>query len=313
MPTCNIVIRWGECDTAPTYHTHSVIATMYHLTDERRWNIINVWKNTSNVSLVARELGCTRKCARRWIARYKETSGVQRRHSSGRRPSLSEGAARAALEMLTDGKQATASVVAKELKIKGYTPTVVDKNTLIRHARVAAAKSGQCLRVARGKPKKGLTQHTLSKRLAFAECNQKRDWRRVMFTDRKKYMFRWPGSKVAPCRWELKGGQSDAHQGPYQPSHPQALNIYAGITMFGVTHVHIVAGTSKHKHAHKNKKGEPAKNITSGEYTNVLLKTLLPGGQRLFGIPGVTSWVSVATGWGPYTLSCSCCGKWKVE
>lgn len=112
-----------------------------------------------------------------------------------------------------------------------------------------------------------------------------------MYTDRKKLVFRWPGSKVAPCRWELAGEGSAPHQGVYQPSHPQTLNVYAGITMYGVTNVHIVAGTSTYKPCHVNKQGAPAKNITSAEYRDVLFKTLLREGQRLFGIPGLTSWV----------------------
>jgi transposase len=57
-----------------------------------------------------------------------------------------------------------------------------------------------------------------------------------------------------------------------------------------VTVVHMVAGTSKHKSDHKNKKGSPAKNITASEYREVMTKTLLPEGQKLFTTQGISTW-----------------------
>ncbi len=193
--------------------------------------------------------------------------------------------------MLTNERQSTATAVAKELKVTGFTTSVLDKNTVIRHARAAAAKDGQKLRAVRGRPKNELTQQTKMKRLAFAKTNQKRDWSNVLFTDRKKFVFRWPGTKVAACRWECTGAKGTTRKGAYQPSHPQNLNVYAGISRYGVTNVHIVAGTSKYKHQHTNKQGALAKNLTASQYREVLTPTLLPGGQRAFGVPGIASWV----------------------
>ena len=70
------------------------------------------------------------------------------------------------------------------------------------------------------------------------------------------------------------------------------VNVYAGITMHGVmTACHVVAGTSKHKSTHTNKRGQAARNITSAEYEDVLTSTRLPGGRTLMGKHGVTSWV----------------------
>jgi hypothetical protein len=70
-----------------------------------------------------------------------------------------------------------------------------------------------------------------------------------------------------------------------------AVNLYAGITKYGVTKPHIMAGTSKHSSAFKNKKGKEAKNITSQEYEHVLRTTLLPEGKRLFAAQGISGWV----------------------
>jgi hypothetical protein len=69
------------------------------------------------------------------------------------------------------------------------------------------------------------------------------------------------------------------------------LNIYDGLTSYGMTQCHIVAGTSKHKTEHMNKKGEKAKNITASEYAEVLETTLLPEAPRIFSTQGVGTFV----------------------
>jgi hypothetical protein len=68
------------------------------------------------------------------------------------------------------------------------------------------------------------------------------------------------------------------------------VNVYAGITWFGVTKLHIVAGSSRHTTQYKNLKGVPAKNITRHEYVDVLKDTLLPEGQRIFRSHNMASW-----------------------
>lgn len=110
-----------------------------------------------------------------------------------------------------------------------------------------------------------------------------------MFTDRKKFHFSYPGSKVQPVRWVL-GDSKRCEEGVFQPTHPQCLNIYAGISKFGVTHAHVVAGSSQQITEHANKKGQPAKNITTEEYKEVLRNTLLPEGAKLFSAQGISTW-----------------------
>ena len=68
------------------------------------------------------------------------------------------------------------------------------------------------------------------------------------------------------------------------------VNLYAGITKWGVTKSHIVAGNSKHKSSYLNKKGQPSKNISAAEYKAVLKDTRLPEGSRIFGTRGVSTW-----------------------
>jgi hypothetical protein len=52
-----------------------------------------------------------------------------------------------------------------------------------------------------------------------------------------------------------------------------------------------VAGTSKHKTEYVNKQGTEARNITAGEYNDVVKSTFLRDGTRLFSGSGVSSWV----------------------
>jgi DDE superfamily endonuclease len=70
-----------------------------------------------------------------------------------------------------------------------------------------------------------------------------------------------------------------------------ALNVYAGITKYGMTKVHVVAGTSQRKSKFVNKKGEASRSITSAEYEEVLRVTLLPEGKKAFSNVGLTNWV----------------------
>jgi DDE superfamily endonuclease len=66
------------------------------------------------------------------------------------------------------------------------------------------------------------------------------------------------------------------------------VNVFAGITKFGVSKVHFVTGTSKMKTAFLTKQGQTARNITSSEYQQVLSKTLLPEAKRLFTQQGLS-------------------------
>jgi hypothetical protein len=161
------------------------------------------------------------------------------------------------------------------------TNNVVSKATLIRAARKAAMSTGVKLCVRRGKPKKAMTQATKQKRLKFAKQNKTTVWEKVLFTDRKRFYFKYPGPKVKMVRWRL-GGNGERDE-VFQPTNPQCLNIYAGISRYGMTGVHVVAGTSKHITRYVTKKGTSARNITSAQYGDVLRKTLLPTGERLLG------------------------------
>lgn len=195
-------------------------------------------------------------------------------------------AAKLAVEALLD-KRMTAKQAAQELHTKGHVSRVVHPSTLVRAARAAAASQGIRLAVHTGKPAKKLTAATKQLRLAFALANQHRNWDRVLFSDRKRFQFWFPGTKVQRSQWVNKGTKPEA----FTANKPQCVNLYAGITKAGMTACQLVAGTSKHKSTFKTKTGKIARNITSAEYRDVLKTTLLPGGDRLLRGTSRRPWV----------------------
>ena len=256
--------------------------------ESKRWAIVHDMKHGLSIQQISSRCGVSPKACRHWISRYRATGGVQERQRSGRRRVLSEAARQAALDMLLANQVGGAKAVAMELQSTGNTARLVSKQTIIRAVRSTAEEQGMPpLRALRGKPAKQLSAATMQKRLRFCNANQRTTWGSVMFTDRKKFAFNYPGSKVHPVTWVQGSGKRRANA----VNHASVVNVYAGFTRLGMTKLHIVAGTTGHKTAHLNQKGSMARNITASEYKEVLEQTLLPEGRRLFGTLGISSWV----------------------
>lgn len=260
---------------------------MRGLSDEQRWAIVFAWKETNNIRATASRCGVKETTAARWVRRYKATGDVRANKSTGRKRALDDTGDAKALTLLLSEECGHAAAAAQELVSQGITANKVAKTTLVRAAKRAAFAEGKPIRVHRGKPVKRLTVATKAKRLAFAKANLRRGWNSVMFTDRKKFNFSFPGAKVKPYQWVREGEKPEAAG----VNHPQVVNIYAGITRHGVTSCHVVAGTSKHKTPFKNKKGVAARNITAEEHLAVVETTFLPEGRRIFSHQGISSWV----------------------
>ncbi len=279
------------------------------LSDEKRWALIQTLKSTGSVSATARQHGVTRRTVLLWQRRYMATSNVQRQKPGGRRASMSESAAIKAMELLCSNTHSGAAGVARELHTQGITSKVLHRTTVVRHAKRAAKSAGTPIRVVRGRPAKRLTNATKQKRLAFCKANRSRNWSHVLFTDRKKFLFKYPGASVKPQQWLKQGSVSEA----YAVNHAQTVNVYAGISRFGVTDCHIVAGTSKHKSMFTNKLGKPSKNITSDEYEAVLTSTLLPGGRKIFSTRGVGTWVLQQDNDPTHTVAATVLQHWNTK
>lgn len=260
------------------------------LSDAFRWLLIFTMQQYQNITQTAKHIGCSRGTVSKWWGFYQATGTVTKANQRAPRRQLSEEGERAALSMLTSGQGSSAEQVSLRLKQEGYVSRVLHKATVIRAARRAAAAMGKKLWVQKGKPPKAMTKATMEKRLAFAKAHLNTNWSTVLFTDRKKFLFRYPGSEVQPFLWTL-GPASSSSRAVYQPNRPLALNVYGGISKYGVTKPHVVTGSSKHTSSHTNKRGQPARNITTGEYKEVLANTLLPGGKAIFSTHNVSSWI----------------------
>lgn len=222
----------------------------------------------------------------RWLKRSRKGLAMVNLRGQGRRPVVNSAASARAVDLLLE-PGSTSTQVAQKLHSEGLTERVAHRTTVAKHAKATAAAQGRPIHPSRAKPTKELAPRMKALRVAFSEAHERTTWARVMFTDRKKFMFRYPGCSVKPAQWLVRGQRRTAPM----VNHPMCVNMYGGITKFGPTKPHFVTGTSKQPSTFLNKKGQQAKNITSAEYDHVVHDTLLPEGRRLFGAQGIASWV----------------------
>ena len=220
---------------------------MARLSQADKVAVIATYTQCQNYTKTAKQCGITRRTARHVVDRWRNDRTLENKPTTGRKHVLSQAVAERASDLLDAGEEGGAKQVAKQLVAEGLASRVVDKSTLIRAARKAANSQGCQLKATKGPPPKGLTEATKTKRLHFAKHNSRTSWNHIMFTDRKKFYFRYPGSRVKPFRWQKYGPNKPRRHEVYQPNRPQCLNVYGGITKFGLTKLHEVAGSSKHK------------------------------------------------------------------
>jgi len=262
---------------------------MTQLTPQERSIIAYLRKQGRSVRSIASEIGCSTATVQRWIGLSGQGRGVVRKPRVVRRRLLDDAAAQKAVQLLTSDEVGGARFAAAQLFTEGHVSRAPSRQTVVRAAKHAARKAHDPLEFCRSVPKKGLTEATKKKRVAYCRANAKRNWSRVMFTDRCKFHFRFPGSKVRQGRW-VKQSQK-AGERVFTPSHAQCYNVYGGITVHGTTKLIPVAGTDGQTTRYHNQKGERAKNITAEEYRVVVGEHLLPAGEGLFSSHGVRSWV----------------------
>lgn len=257
---------------------------MARLSDIDRARIIAYHEQNKSTAWIVRKLGINRKTVHKWVCRHRLTGTVEPFRSKGRPIVLNDAARKRALELLLSASCGGARFVARQLFAEKYTDRLVSTNSVIRGAKQHAQASGDSITCLRGRPKKGLTQQNRKARVKFAEANKRTAWRRVLFTDRCKFYFRFPGTRVQPTRWVLRSKRHEA--GVFKPNKPQAYNVYGGISYYGTTQLVPVTGTSSMKTKYTNAKGEASRNITKAEYGDVALKLFCGGGQIFSGRAG---------------------------
>lgn len=265
-----------------TFGFVGVSVVMVSVSRPLRMKIIKEHAKTNNIAAAAESVGVSYNTAKRWVAR----SNVEDLPRIGRPKVLNEAAELKAMEALLNPTFEGADDVARQLHILQIAPRKVSRQTITRAARRAAKRTDTKLSVQRGKPENKLSDQHKHKRLVFAAQHLDTDWGHVVFTDRKRFSFRYPGEKVKRVVWCRRGQKQQVTAA----SHPRSVNVYAGLTRWGTTQPHVVAGSSGHKSKHFNKHGQPAKNITAAEYSDVLTHTLLPCSQRIFSQQGISFW-----------------------
>ena len=264
---------------------------MVKLSPQSRKALVEHWLEHKSVSGSARQFNVTYKVAQKWIARHQSSSAYRDAPRSGRPPSISSEMAAKSLDMLMSNQHGGVQAVSREVCRQGLTSGVPNRITLSRAMQKEAANQGFVYRPEQGKPDKRMNDDTKQKRLAFctARQNKRRCWAGVMYTDRCKFQHRYPGESVPRISYHKKGGPRRKAK---SVNHAASVNVYAGITKYGVTKIHIVAGgTTGMTSKYLNKQGKRSKNITSSEYEDVLRGTFLPQGKLLFSRQGIAHWV----------------------
>lgn len=252
----------------------------------QRIHIVVLHEQGYSKRAIAGEVGVSRGAVAHWIKEWDSGGDMEEKPRPGRPPLLTTAAAKFVHKQLKKPGFGGLDRAAALLHRHGHTLTLVHRSSLSRMLRQRAWMLPSRLVVERRRPTWALTAHDKERRLNFARANCSRDWDSVMFTDRKRFYFRYPGSKVARVQWRELGQKWEV----FKPTSPQCVNVYMGITKYGATTAVMVAGSSKHKSIFITKKGTPARNITAAEYKYVMLHHLLPEGQKLMTAAGHREW-----------------------
>lgn len=236
---------------------------------------------------IAETVGVSVNCVNHWVKNAREGGDLSERRRSGRPREYSLQTAKLARAMLLREGFGGLAQAARALHRAGKTTRLMSRSTLLRLLREGECRGWRPIVPDRSRPTAALKQTTKQARLRFARENLSRDWDNVMFTDRKRFYFRYPGCHVDTVQWRFVGSRVRREI----VSTAQCANVYLGMTKFGCTKPVLVAGSSDKVHTFLTKKGSPAKNITASEYKEVLTKHLLPQGQLLMRRNGQRSWV----------------------
>jgi DNA-binding transcriptional regulator YhcF (GntR family) len=257
------------------------------ISDELRHRCVFEYEKTKSFKQVANKLGVSRHTVKKWVTTSANGGVLKTKKGQGRKKSMSAEASSEAVDLLLSGKYDGSQHVARELRKRGLTGSVLHRTTVAKYAKAKAEEDGHGIVAKRGKPVREFTAKNKAQRLAFCEANKTRNWANVMFTDRNKFMFRYPGTAVKPVSWVRKGEQRKSSR----VNKPSVVNMYAGLTKFGVTQPHLVTGTTKLVTNYLTQKGTKSANITQNEYVDVAFRTLIPGGTALFSVQGSSEWV----------------------
>ena len=236
---------------------------------------------------IAKAVGAGSTTVSHWIKNYTTGGDLSEKPRSGRPHTYNLAHAKAARTLLLKPGFGGLAHAAKVLQGMRRTTAVMSKSTLLRLLREGEKRGWKRIVPDVSKPSAALTEAQKAARVRFATDNLARSWDNVMFTDRKRFYFRYPGCCVNSTQWRVVGTKVVAHK----VSRPYCANVYLGITMYGPTQLVFVAGTNKRDSQFLTKKGKAARSITAAEYRSVLFDHLLPQGCALMAGHKCRKWV----------------------
>jgi transposase len=146
---------------------------------------------------------------------------------------------------------------------KGASQRIIAKQLGVHHTTIGRAAKKLGLKVFRPRKKVILTESQRQARLDFANRQNTRDWKLVLFTDEKTFEVGHHPNQQNDVVYAYS-----AKDVPTVPrvSHPAKLHVAAAISFNGKTKLHIFRET-----------------LTGPLYVEILKRTIIPGGKRIFG------------------------------
>jgi len=221
--------------------------------------------NDGNVDKVAAILGRCNRFVLTWSTRARR--GVGNAPGAGR-PRKLVGEALSLAKRLADGVRPLSSPqIAQRLKQRNIS---VHPVTVLRSLNTGRSPV-RFLPVLR---RHRLTAHARLRRFTWAQEHRFENWDKVMFTDSHIYQT---GGTTARKRLQ----RVNRRKFRYTTAHGLKIHIYAGLSIHGLTKVHFVSGTTGQRYI-SPRTGQATRGVQQEEYHEVIRKTLVPEGQRLF-------------------------------
>lgn len=223
------------------------------LTVKQRWEIVFLCTHRLgpklSAGMAAKEVGCSKSAAQRWLKTFSETGDVIEKPKSGRKRKTGKIEDEKIFEASKSLPEASSSHLSHILEEKGLE---ISAQTIRRRLHEA----GMVFASPMFKPL--LTEHHRKCRLEFANKNAQMDWTRVIFTDETTLQLFTAPRKV----WRNKGENYVART----VKHPFNIHAWGCFAASGFGRLYLFKG-----------------NLNAQRLTKIYEEALLPSALELFG------------------------------
>lgn len=231
--------------------------------------VAKVLANTGgDVKRAAQVMGRSVRFIKRWSEAAAQGKGFKNKRGQGRKRILSPQAAGVAKQQALSKRKTCCKEIAKNLHKRGWVEKDISDRSV---SRVLKSGCSRALKYKTQKKAQRLTKRQRAARLQWAQQVRQRPlsyWRGLMFTD--SHMFRMHVGTRGRKRWCVPGKEVVV----MVDKHPSVVHAYGGVTFNGPTSLQFVTGTTGLK--------TTTKGVSQSEYHEVISKTFIPEGKRLF-------------------------------